>query len=140
MNLVQRIRQLYHGSGRAAYLQHDLDAHLARGYIFKTPDAMLMGFRCRSDDIRQAIHDRGTINIEQADEAGCCWFVWLAVGDIVDLLRFVPRPAEYVAFSRRGQLRIWRMAELERRVVQSRLKECPCHGDAEMIKVRGSRK
>lgn len=113
MNILARIERIYTGSGRA-FLHGDLLSHLHAGYVFVTPQAALMGFRCRSSDVIAARDCGGNLQPWQAEEDGDCWFVWLAVGDIADLIRFIPRPAKFVAFSRRNVIKCYRFEEITR--------------------------
>ncbi len=113
MNILARIERLYTGSGRV-FLHGDLLSHLHGGYVFVTPETALMGFRCRSSDVIEARDSGGNVQPWQADEDGDCWFVWLAVGNIGDVIRFIPRPADFVAFARRDKVRIWEFKEITR--------------------------
>ena len=115
MNILARIEKLYHGSGRT-FLHGDLIEHLHSGYVFITPQAALMGFRCKASDVRDAIKGGWGVKPHQADEDGDCWMVWLAVGTVRDVLTMTPFPLPFVAFARRDRLRLWRFAEITKRI------------------------
>lgn len=114
MTITDQVRRLYRDNGRGGSFPDDLQEHIARGYVFSTPEALLMGFRCRSDDVMQAIHDRARFVPSQADDEGDTWFVWLAVGNLAGVLRYVPYPAKFVAFSRKNVVKLYRFKELTR--------------------------
>lgn len=113
MTILKHIRKLYRDNGRYGDFDADYRAHFAHGYVFHTPTFSMMGFRCRSEDISSALQWRESVAPRShANESGDCWFIWLAVGNLSEVLRFIPRESEFVAFARRGRVRLWRFAEI----------------------------
>lgn len=112
MKPIDRAKRLYGAADES--FERDLAMCMRFGYVFATPDAILMGFRCRSDVIRAFKVGGLTVSPHLASEDGDTWFVWLAVGNLTGVLRYVPRPAKFVAFSRRNVVKLYRFEELTR--------------------------
>lgn len=86
----------------------DLAAHVASGYVWSSPTALVMARLVRSD---WSLTEWG--QLDKTDETGDCWLVWLAAGDMGEFFRVCPRKTKFVCFSRRGFPRLYLFSELE---------------------------
>lgn len=78
----------------------ELEAHLLRGYVFSTERLFLMG------RAMPRAADPSDLWCEWP-EADCdAWYVWLAVGELRDLVALMPRPLPWIGWHRQG--REWR--------------------------------
>jgi hypothetical protein len=74
-----------------------LEAHLLYGYVFSTPDAFVMGRPVRRDgDVGDVWR---TWPLEECD----AWFVWVGVGEVAQLLDFIPFPLPWIGWNRVGR-------------------------------------
>lgn len=82
-----------------------MEAHLLHGYVFSTPSAFLMG-RPIAKDAPHALQ-ADPWYVFPFDECDC-WMVWLAAGDVAEMIRLIPYPLPWLAWARRdGALRFY---------------------------------
>jgi hypothetical protein len=86
----------------------DLEAHLFNGYVFNTPDLFVMGRAVDSSAEQSAIvNPWHTFAREQCD----AWLVYLAAGDLRQLITLFPYPLPKIGFERINKLRFYRFQE-----------------------------
>lgn len=82
----------------------DLALHLENGYVLSTPKAFVMGRRVD----RQAPAEH-LLDPARVWESGDCWWVWLASGDLRDVLGLMPFPLPWIGFERNNRPRFYRL-------------------------------
>lgn len=99
MSPVDQVRRLYFRHPQPRTFEEDLQAHLANGYVFSTPEAFMMG-RPISRDAEWSLQVDPFFTFRNPDT----WLVWAASSVSVNmLLTFVPFHLRWVAWSRRGK-------------------------------------
>jgi hypothetical protein len=113
MDILAEIRKLYDGPyNHGNVFTDDLAAHIERGCVHGSPACFGMARYVRSDWSVEQISDLArTAPLDDAD----CLFVWLAVGNMAELLAAVPREVEFVCFFRRGFPRLYKFKQLKAR-------------------------
>lgn len=144
MTPYQQAQKLYcasHEYGWNLIFDGDLKFHLDHAYVFASPEYFTMGFPCSSVIVKDCIRRHRTMKKEmgwQDTEAKAdTWFVWIATGGVRKALSFIPHKLKYVAFARRGVLRIWPFEKLTSAIERlcstsstSLILEPPTHQDA----------
>jgi hypothetical protein len=113
------------GATQAA-LDREIGLHLVHGFVFSTPLGFVMGRPVRHDAPEEEIMD-----IAVSHPAADCWLIWLAAGDLSELVRHFPYWLPLVAFHRGDTLRsgkqplrfynFERLVELAGRVISDRV-------------------
>lgn len=92
--LIHAIRLRHEDGGDFAA---ELRAHLVHGYVISTPRIFLMGRPCpRFADVSDLSR---SWPISECD----AWFVWVAVGDIRELVEAMPFFLPWIGFYRQGR-------------------------------------
>lgn len=111
MTAFRKAQLLYQAGGWRA-MSRDIKQCLNHGYVFASPECIVMGFRCCASDVETAIARNYSMRPIDAREDGDCWFVWLTTGTVAGALALMPFPLPFVAFARRGSLRVWPLSRL----------------------------
>lgn len=91
-----------HGAGNP-YNQRE--AHLERGFFYSDPLKMAMARPISSKWSEKSILDPWDDSLSELDLTLPldCWYVWVAIGDLRELLALLPYPLPFIAFHRYGR-------------------------------------
>jgi hypothetical protein len=102
MTPVWMAAAVYEAEPCARSFKEDLEAHLQTGYVFSTPTAFVMGRPVYSGADPAQIVDPW----HGFDAATCdAWLIYLAAGNIADVLRQEPFPLTFFMWERKNVLR-----------------------------------
>lgn len=89
--------------------REDLEAHLLGGWVISTPAAFAMGRPVqRSAPAADILNPWHQFPAEHAD----AWLIYLAAGDLRQLLRWIPHPLPWIGWERSNKLRWYRASRL----------------------------
>lgn len=86
----------------------DLDLHLQCGYVFSTPEVFVMGRPVRKGAEYVQLTDPAFI-FDRVD----CWWVYLAAGDLGQMMRFLPYELPWFGWERDNKPRYWRAERIK---------------------------
>ena len=102
MTPVWMAAAVYEAEPCARSFREDLEAHLQNGYVFSTPTAFVMGRPVDSGaDPAQIVDPWHGFNPAECD----AWLVYLAAGNIADVLRQEPFQLTFFMWERKNVLR-----------------------------------
>lgn len=102
MTPVWMAAAVYESEPCARSFREDLEAHLQNGYVFSTPTAFVMGRPVDSGaDPAQIVDPWHGFDPAQCD----AWLVYLAAGNIADVLRQEPFALTFYLWERKNVLR-----------------------------------
>ena len=102
MTPVWMAAAVYEAEPCARSFREDLEAHLQNGYVISTPTAFVMGRPVDSGaDPAQIVDPWHEFDPEECD----AWLVYLAAGNIADVLRQEPFPLTFFMWERKNVLR-----------------------------------
>ena len=117
---INEIHQLYaskYGDGWRNWFNGELNWHMQYGYVLSSPEYFTMGFPVSLAYVELCIKNGHAITFDHHRQGEAnCWFVWASAGDLIKSLDFIPHKLPFVAFARRGRLRIHRFDQLTRRI------------------------
>lgn len=106
MTLQHQIGALYNNDLRAWH--DDATAIIDTGHVLSSDTFELWGFPCNEAEVMRCGYAQ--IRIYENPDA---WFVWLAAGDIKDIIAAIPYPLPRVIFARdNGRLRAYDLRRL----------------------------
>jgi len=93
MNILERAKQFYEDLGMDMF--KDITMYMSYGYVFKTPDSLLMGKAVRID-IDQHPQDQWQVENPNA------WYVHMAIGEvgISEFIKRIPYELPFVGWMR----------------------------------------
>lgn len=102
MTPVWMAAAVYEAEPCARSFREDLEAHLQNGYVFSTPTAFVMGRPVDSGaDPAQIVDPWHGFDLPQCD----AWLVYLAAGNIADVIRQEPFQLTFFMWERKNVLR-----------------------------------
>lgn len=111
MNPYEQAAAVYDREPCARTLAEDLTAHLHSGLVISTDRAFAMARITRREwPVEMAL------NPWLSDPDGDTWHVWLAAGDMSEMLKFGPSK-KWLAFERSNVLRFWRFESLRKWII-----------------------
>lgn len=116
MTPIETAAAVYASEPCARSFREDLEAHLLGGHVHSTPTAFVMARPVmRAADYELLTNPWVTWRREDAD----AWLVYLAAGDVAEMLGFLPFPLPWIGWERDNRLR-WHgfesaLARLQRR-------------------------
>jgi len=93
MNILEQTKKFYDELGLDMF--KDITMYLGYGYVFKTPDSLLLGKAVRTDD---KTHPSSQWNVKDPD----AWYVHMAIGKvgIAEFIKRIPYELPYVGWMR----------------------------------------
>ena len=114
-----KAQQVYANEPCKRTFAHDLDLHLAHGFVFSTPEFFIMG---RPVDKRGDPAKIVDPTVQWPKEQCNCWHVYLMAGDPTKAWSIMPWPLGWFSFERNNDLRFY-VAERIRRLSLGALDE-----------------
>jgi|GEM_PF-7032722 len=112
--IMQEVRRLYAEQPQAQCFKEDLRAHLEheQGHVFITESLLLMGRAVSQFGSHEQLGDPWFV----FDETQCdAWYVWLAVGQMQEILAHAPHPLPWIGFARRRRMKWYEWEKLRRK-------------------------
>lgn len=104
MTPFEKATEVYQREPCARTFVDDLALHLRHGWVISAPGWFIMGRPvCYWAWSNQQILDPSFNPPDEPD----CWHVWLAAGDLVQALKFIPFPLPYISFERKNVLKMY---------------------------------
>lgn len=93
MNIIEQAKNFYELIGTDMF--KDISAYMAYGYVFKTPDSLLLG---KAVDTNAELHPAAQWNVKKPD----AWYVHMAVGKVgvSEFIKCIPYPLPKVGWMR----------------------------------------
>lgn len=109
---VEAFKKIHDSPSSGETFKWLLGWHLGRGYVYAERDCFIIG---------RPVDRRNLVRVESIDdeqESPDCWFIHLAAGSnpFRRFLELMPYELPYLAWERRGKMKIWKTETFRRKV------------------------
>lgn len=111
MTPIEQAAAVYDREPCARTFAEDVEAHFCNGLVISTPSVFILARAVSRGATREQIVDPW---VRFPDHLTDAWHVYLAAGDLFQIVRHCPEPKEWVAFERGNVLRFWRFQSIRR--------------------------
>lgn len=107
MSPFEKAQRVYLVGQSARTFHIDLWLHLERGWVFSNPRLFAMGRPVVRGWTYQQLTDP-CCDAKNPD----CWWVFLAAGSLLEIVKLLPYPLPFVGWERDGAVKIWELNQL----------------------------
>lgn len=109
MTPFEQAQAVYEREPCARPFEEDLFFHLLHGFVYSSPTCFAM---CRE---ASSAWDADKMLLPwEIELSGDCWFVWMLAGDAREAIGKLPHVKPFIAFEKRGEVRLRTHAEVMR--------------------------